>query len=826
MKKLLLAILFFSATTNAQIVNIPDTVFKARLIALGVDNNHDGNIQLTEAQAVTSLNVSGLDAGFEMTSMTGIESFTNLIYLDCSHNRYLGNLPIDNLTSLTYLNCTRTGRNSLNVSNLINLTHLELNVNQVSVLDVAPLTHLTYLDCGGNNLSSLDVGNLTDLTFLNCGYNNLSVLNVSNLTNLVTVYCSVNQISVLDIGQLTQLEFLMCNHNQISNLNLSNLVQLRKLFCEINPITSINTGALTNLTDLLCGSPQLTGLDLTNNVNLAYLTIAGGQFENIDLSHLTNLSGLNIYYGALTSLDISHNPLLHYLYLAETTTIRYLNLKNGGTIDELDLRYASNVMNVCCNQGDLNLVTYQLSITNTASVVTISANCLFFPMGEYNTITGKVRFDLDSNGCDTNDFLQPNVKMKISSGSNVGYTYTNADGEYFFFPQTGNFTIMPVSENQPFFNFAPAPVTVNFANNNGNMATHDFCSTINGTHIDVEVIIVPITPARPGFDATYKIIYRNKGNQTVSGDIQLTYEDDILDYVSSTLTLDSQSTGVLNWTYTDLLPFETRDFTVVMNVNSPVETPAVNIGDQLDFVAVISPLAVDEFAYDNTFGLKQTVIGSFDPNDKACLEGSLVSATRIGEYLHYNINFENVGTAAAEFVRVKDVIDTAKFDLSTMTVLNSSHPMITRVEGNVVQFVFDNIDLGSNEHGNVTFKVKTRTNLTSGSSVANKANIFFDYNAPIETNTASTTFQDLGLNEHDIDKTITIYPNPARNAITINSKNEIKTVQLFDVNGRILMTKISNGLEAIVPISEYSNGVYFLKVFTEKGAKTEKIVKE
>lgn len=73
----------FVCSTIAQNVNIPDANFKARLIALGVDTNGDGGIQMAEAQAVTSLDVSSSS----ITNMIGIEAFTSLTTLICNNNQ-------------------------------------------------------------------------------------------------------------------------------------------------------------------------------------------------------------------------------------------------------------------------------------------------------------------------------------------------------------------------------------------------------------------------------------------------------------------------------------------------------------------------------------------------------------------------------------------------------------------------------------------------------------------------------------------------------------------------------------------------------------------
>ena len=72
--------LLFLVVAQAQIVNIPDVIFKAKLIALGIDTSGDGNIQNSEALAITDLDVSNS----LISNLSGIKSFLNLQELNCS----------------------------------------------------------------------------------------------------------------------------------------------------------------------------------------------------------------------------------------------------------------------------------------------------------------------------------------------------------------------------------------------------------------------------------------------------------------------------------------------------------------------------------------------------------------------------------------------------------------------------------------------------------------------------------------------------------------------------------------------------------------------
>jgi hypothetical protein len=340
------------------------------------------------------------------------------------------------------------------------------------------------------------------------------------------------------------------------------------------------------------------------------------------------------------------------------------------------------------------------------------------------------------------------------------------------------------------------------------------------------VVLVSTTPARPGFDAVYQLIYKNKGNQTLSGTVSFAYDDLTLDFVSSTVIPSNQATGLLGYNFSGLLPFETRTFSIVLNVNSPTETPAVNIGDTLVFTATINPISGDEMPGDNVFDFPQTVVGSFDPNDKTCMEGTVVSPTLIGNYLHYVINFENTGTFAAENVVIKDLIDTDKFDINSVQVLSASHSGTPVITGNKLEFIFQDIDLAPNQYGYVAYKIKTKSNLPVGTTVTNKANIYFDFNFPVETNIASTTFQNLGVGENMFARSVAVYPNPAGHIVNVKSGNTIQSISVFDIQGRLVAIHPIDENQANLDISAFADGIYYLRIVTDKGTTTQKIIKK
>jgi hypothetical protein len=81
-------------------------------------------------------------------------------------------------------------------------------------------------------------------------------------------------------------------------------------------------------------------------------------------------------------------------------------------------------------------------------------------------------------------------------------------------------------------------------------------------------------------------------------------------------------------------------------------------------------------------------------------------------------------------------------------------------------------------------------------------------------------------NEEFANDSIQIYPNPASFNVTINCNINIKTIELIDVQGRILVSKMVNENQVTLDVSDYAKGIYYVKVNTDKGIKIEKLVKK
>lgn len=856
MKKIyFLFCLVFGFGTTAQIVNIPDANFKAKLLSaspsnqiastngiyygsinwnpggyISIDTNGDGEIQVSEAIVVKWLNISNSD----IADLTGIEAFPNLQVLLC-HNNSLTSINISN--NLNVLVCRFNLLTNITLSSSIGLREFICNNNQLTSLDVSQFTNLRTLNCRNNQLYSLNLSYLSQLSNLYCDYNQLSSLNVQQIPLLLNFSCRSNLLNNLDVSLNNHLYYLDCGNNLLSSLNVTQNSNLNNLNCGSNQLVYIDVSQNLNLRVFNCSDNQLQNLNLLQNEELENLNCYVNQLENLFLSENQNLNHLNCSYNQLDILDLSNNPLLNLLSCANNE-LTYINIKNNGSHTWEDDNYGNstlyfadnpNLEFICTDLNDIANVQNKIDIFGYTSTCNVNDYCSFTPGGTFYVVQGNIYFDIDNNGCDVTDPGFPNMRMNIANATSSSTNITGQMGSYYIPVGAGTHTITPNFFNPSYFNLSPSPIIVDFPT----MASphiQDICVTPNGQHSDVEVTILPIDVAQPGFDANYKIVYKNIGNQAENGDVTLAFQDDVLDYVTSTPVYDATGTNTLTWNFTNLVPFETREILVTFNVNGPTETPSVNIGDVLNYTAEIAIINIDEDLSNNISTLSQIVFGSYDPNDKVCIEGETITSSMVGEYVSYMIRFENTGTYPAQNIVVKDMIDETKFDISTLQPISGSHEFYTRINDNKVEFIFENINLDFNDPNNdgyVAFKIKTLPTLSLNDTFSNEANIYFDYNFPITTNNFTTTVQNaLSSQDFEFTNEFTLYPNPVKDVLNIQSKNgmEIQSVEIYNVLGQVVIA-VPNATQSI-DVSSLETGSYFIKMNTERGSATSKFIKE
>ncbi|MDI1255786.1 MAG: T9SS type A sorting domain-containing protein [Flavobacterium sp.] len=877
----------YIAVSNYNLTDLTGIEYFVNLTYLDCNMNNIASLDLSALSNLQTLFCSN-----SHISTLALPSSSALTTLSCNQNN-LTELDLSAQSQLQTVNCAQNYITSLMLNNSPTIQTLLVNNNQLSSLDLSAQINLLTLYCNNNTLSVLDLSNQSSLTLLYCQFNNLTSLLLGSAP-LQKLFCNNNLFTTLDVSNKPTITDLDCSYNSLTALNISGMTGLKIFSCDHNSITTLDFAGHPVLQNVKMQNNQLTSFsglagstsiktivfenNFTQNVDLSNCPLAfqifgnNSHIENFNISNCPLLSNVGYLYNPLKIFDIrntaigsvvisSITQLNGTLKIYASTTVNggfIVNIYNDDNLEALDLTDCPNLTDVYLNN---NAILKELFIKNgknetvelvnnpallyicaddsqvdsIAAIVdnlpnaTVNSYCSFEPGGTFYAINGHATQDVNNNGCDVSDPYYPFLRLAVTGGLYSGNYISNTSGTFALGTSSGTTTITPVIENPSYYTIDPASVSVSFPSQTSPV-TQNFCITPNGVHNDLEVSLLPVTAARPGFDANYEIICKNKGNVQQSGAVNFEFEDDKIDFISADLAPDVQTLNNLNWNFANLLPFETIHIKVKLNLNGPTETPAVNAGDVLHFAASVTGLT-DETAADNVSTLIQTTVGAIDPNDKTCVEGATIGTGMAGKYVHYLIRFENTGTFAAENVVVKDLIDTTKFDVSSLVPLSSSHNFTTRITNtNKVEFIFENINLpfdDANNDGYVAFKIKTLPTLVNGDTFSNTASIYFDYNAPVLTNTATTAFSNLGTPDFAFEDYLTVYPNPAASVLNIKTKAEIHmaSISIYNTLGQlVLVVPNAKGIESI-DVSSLTAGNYFIKITSDKGSSTTRFVK-
>ena len=73
---------------------------------------------------------------------------------------------------------------------------------------------------------------------------------------------------------------------------------------------------------------------------------------------------------------------------------------------------------------------------------------------------------------------------------------------------------------------------------------------------------------------------------------------------------------------------------------------------------------------------------------------------------------------------------------------------------------------------------------------------------------------------------ISIWPNPVQKELHVSASLNIDEIQIFDITGKLIFNLNKNQrMEALIDMSEFDNGIYFVQVTTSKGIEMKKILK-
>ncbi|MBK8500636.1 MAG: T9SS type A sorting domain-containing protein [Flavobacteriales bacterium] len=420
-------------------------------------------------------------------------------------------------------------------------------------------------------------------------------------------------------------------------------------------------------------------------------------------------------------------------------------------------------------------------------------------------VQGLVFHDADQNCSQgSGDIPLPYQVLTILPGPE--YAITDANGHFLRNLDYGAYT---VEQSDPeLVQLCPPAGAIPFSLNAGaQVATIDLADSSIVPH-DLDVHLWS-TSARPGFYTQVTAVVRNNSAYP-SGSVDLSLSFDAL------LTNPAPANGL--WTIGIVQPYAeaVRTFSALVPANINL------LGTVMNYTATVTNSASETNTSNNTTTLAVTITGSYDPNDKQGIASSGTSPWQYfldqDEWIDYTIRFQNTGTAAAESVVIRDTLD-ADLNIASLEILGASHAFTPVFDdGREIAFTFSNINLPDSStdllgsQGFVSYRIKPNDGLLVGNLLENTANIYFDFNPAIVTNTTSHWVDfSTSLPEQPLEQVL-VLPNPTSDLLNVILPKGPNSVEVISIDGRRIQvpaTRRDNGFQ--LDVRSLQPGTYLLR---------------
>lgn len=403
-------------------------------------------------------------------------------------------------------------------------------------------------------------------------------------------------------------------------------------------------------------------------------------------------------------------------------------------------------------------ITYSMALGQFSGSTALELLALYFPgspMVAANyaespyQLRGSLFHDLDEDG--VRDAGEPPLAWcQVDSDPATVTIATQADGRYILPAHEGSFTLAPTALPGGFWQ-PTTPSTLS-------ATLTEAAPAVDGLDFGYKAIADSsiIAPqlhegsAACGTDLSVTLSWRNLGTRTEHGLLALTLDPHYV-YSYSITPYDSVSGQTLWWHFDELVPLGLQHLELA--VTSPTSD---FMGEQvLSTFSVITQddmdMPIDTFSFEH----ERVIACAYDPNYKAVMpEGTGVHhAMDIGtEALTYTIHFQNTGSAPAYDVELRDALADG-LDPDRITLLAFSHrPTSIQVDqdheltirlANIM--LPDSLSDPQGSQGFITFRIGIVPGASSPTEITNTADIHFDLNAPVTTNTVWTTLVDCSI---------------------------------------------------------------------------------
>ena len=682
---------------------------------------------------------------YGLAGLTGIEGellITNFLSVSDSYGFLTGLNGFDALNSVGSLILTLTG--NIDISSLYSINSASsitingINGQYYEYYDLFP--DIVMLD------SFVFVSDYNTIEF--GGFNSLVEANIIRFDASIGPFDFMNFIAFSNLITCANLDFQF-SYVYGNMIAFENLQVAGNLFWDVAIVEGImDFASLESCDNMYFQSwgtytrPILSALTAVNGSLLIY-----NAESDISLPLLDVVGNLSIHAAEdfwlvdtlhMPELDTVHSDLyLSWTNISDLTFLEELNylggnvnLNNNQILTDCSIRAICNILDV--SPQNVQLLNNGPGCNTHEEIIAMCTS---------SYVTGSVFADLDCDGIlNNNDVLIPYVTLFNQNGDPVGSSHH--DGQYFVGLEENSSTTIIAGAIPGFVSSEPHSFTT--TTEDVVYSDYNFGLCADPSVHNLSVVAWCMQPPRPGFTNDIKIVVQNLSPNADLADVLF----DFSEMPGASVSIPNGGfvdANTISWSAISVAPMQSYEIVFSMYLDPSVALGTIYVSKA--HVFLMPGLLTDLDITNNDYSFSSTVVGSYDPNDKAVNIPSVNIAALSADdviALDYTIRFQNTGTAPADFVRVEDFIED-DLDLSTFQMLYASHPyQITFDEDRRLEWLFEDImlpdsssDLAGSQ-GYIHFRINTKSNIQLTDAFENQCSIYFDFNEPIITNTART----------------------------------------------------------------------------------------